>query len=87
MEKNVLTIRVPSALKKRMHLVAKEQGVSINQLAVYAFSKELEALEAARFFEERNRNANVEALTQNALQVLSRVKDRPVLRAEDELPQ
>ena len=43
---SVLTIRVPADLKHRIALVAKEQGVSINQLAMYMFTKEVEDLEA-----------------------------------------
>ncbi|MCR1795929.1 type II toxin-antitoxin system HicB family antitoxin, partial [Leptospira sp. id769339] len=33
---SVLTIRIPSELKHKIERVAEEQGVSINQLALYA---------------------------------------------------
>ena len=46
---NVLTIRVPSDLKHKIAQVAEEQGVSINQLAMYMFSKEIGNIEAGRF--------------------------------------
>ena len=45
---NVLTIRVPSDLKHRIASVAEEQGVSINQLAMYMFTKEIANLEASK---------------------------------------
>ena len=38
---SVLTIRIPVELKHRISLVAEEQGVSINQLAMYIFAKEI----------------------------------------------
>lgn len=43
---NVLTIRVPSDLKRRIEVAAQGQGVSINQLAMYMFSREVSSLEA-----------------------------------------
>jgi predicted HicB family RNase H-like nuclease len=36
---SVLTIRVPSDLKHRIEEVADQQGVSINQLAMYMFAR------------------------------------------------
>ena len=46
---NILTIRVPSDLKNRIARVAEEQGVSINQLAMYMFTKELGNIEAGQY--------------------------------------
>ena len=43
---SVLTIRVPADLKQRIETAAKEQGVSINQLAMYMFAREIASLEA-----------------------------------------
>ena len=43
---SVLTIRVPAALKQRIETAAEEQGVSINQLAMYMFTREITSLEA-----------------------------------------
>ena len=45
---NVLTIRVPADLKHRIDLLAAEQGVSINQLAMYMFEKEIGNLESSK---------------------------------------
>ena len=47
---SVLTIRVPKELKHKIEQVADEQGVSINQLALYAFTKEIKELETSSFF-------------------------------------
>ena len=58
-KKNTLTIRVPEDLKSRIEKVSAMQGVSINQFAVYAFTKELAELETnrtfARFLKERSK--------------------------------
>lgn len=43
---NVLTIRVLSDIKHRIARIAEEQGVSINQPAMYVFAKEIGNLEA-----------------------------------------
>ena len=43
---SVLTIRVPADLKQRIETAAEEQGVSINQLAMYMFAREITSLEA-----------------------------------------
>ena len=45
----LLTIRVPSDLKSRIAQVAAKQGVSINQLAMYMFTKELGNIEAGQY--------------------------------------
>jgi predicted HicB family RNase H-like nuclease len=34
---SVMTVRLPADLKHHIEIVAKEQGVSINQLAMYMF--------------------------------------------------
>ena len=49
---NVMTIRVPEDLKERIENVALLQGVSINQFAVYAFTKELSELENSQYFKK-----------------------------------
>jgi predicted HicB family RNase H-like nuclease len=34
---SVMTVRIPADLKRRIEVVAEEQGVSLNQLAMYMF--------------------------------------------------
>jgi hypothetical protein len=43
---SVLTIRVPLTLKQRIETAAEDQGVSINQLAMYMFAREIASFEA-----------------------------------------
>lgn len=47
---SLLTVRVPNELKHRIERIADEQGISINQLALYAFTKELAEMETAEYF-------------------------------------
>lgn len=44
-------MRVPEDLKKRIEKIAHSQGVSINQFALYAFTKELSELETNDYFQ------------------------------------
>lgn len=46
----VITVRVPADLKNRVATIARKQGVSINQLAVYALTEKVTALEAETYF-------------------------------------
>lgn len=48
---NVITIRVPRDLKERIEKAADQQGVSMNQFAIYAFTRGISELETASFFQ------------------------------------
>ncbi len=50
---NVLTIRVPRDLKDRIEKAADEQGVSMNQFAIYAFTRGISELETTSFFQNQ----------------------------------
>ena len=50
-KKNVLTIRVPEDLINKIEKTASLQGVSINQFALYAFTKGISEMETSRFFQ------------------------------------
>ncbi|MDA0242901.1 MAG: toxin-antitoxin system HicB family antitoxin [Chloroflexi bacterium] len=46
-QSNVITLRVPLDLKHRLVRVAQAQGVSLNQLAIYALTKEITLMESS----------------------------------------
>ena len=46
---SVLTLRIPFELKHKIELMAEKQGVSINQLAMYAFTKEMMEMETSSY--------------------------------------
>jgi len=43
---SVMTVRIPADLRRRIEVVAEEQGVSLNQLAMYMFTRGITSLEA-----------------------------------------
>ena len=53
---SVLTIRVPHQLKERIEFAAEQQGVYINQFALYAFTKQLSELEDSAYYQQFIRN-------------------------------
>jgi FAD synthase len=75
---NFMTIQLPEALKKRIEKFAAIQGVSVDQFAVYAFTKEIGELETDRYFQEKLKNVNSAALLAEMDRILDAVPDRPV---------
>ncbi len=45
---SVMTVRIPTDLKERIERIATEQGVSLNQLAMYMFSREVASMEVGQ---------------------------------------
>jgi len=76
--KNTLTIRVPEELKNRIETIAAQQGISINQFAMYAFTKEIGELEAGDFFRNISRGVDKKELFKRFDAILAKVPDREV---------
>ena len=76
--KNVLTIRVPEDLKERIERYSAMQGVSINQFALYAFTKELAELETNRYFNKLLKDKSKQEVLQNFERAMQKVPDREV---------
>lgn len=76
-EYNVLTLRVPRDLKDRLEKISALQGVSMNQLAVYALARELSAMETTAFFREQHRDVNPQDILSDFDAVMAKVPDRP----------
>ena len=77
-KRSVMTIRIPEDLKDRLEKVAVIQGVSLNQFALYAFTKELAELETSRYFKEVLKNKAKDAIAKGFDEVLKKVKNREV---------
>ncbi len=75
---NVMTIRVPEELKERIENTASLQGVSINQFALYAFTKELSELENSRYFKNRLKGKKREDIIKSFDSVMAKVPARDV---------
>jgi hypothetical protein len=73
---NVLTIRVPRDLKDRIEKAADLQGVSMNQFAIYAFTRGISELEAASFFQEQYAGKTRQQIFQDFDAVMNKVPAR-----------
>jgi predicted DNA-binding protein len=78
MAKSTLTIRVPEELKDRIETLAAQQGVSINQFAMYAFTKEIGELETGQVLRNMRRGVDKKAMFAKFDAILDRVPDREV---------
>lgn len=75
---SVLTIRIPADLKHKISQIAEEQGVSINQLAMYIFAKEVGSLEASQNISKNWKGYSKEDLLTGFDEVMLKVKRKPV---------
>ncbi|MBE7440583.1 MAG: toxin-antitoxin system HicB family antitoxin [Spirochaetales bacterium] len=82
---NVLTLRIPQDLKDRIEKMADQQGVSINQLAMYAFAREITEMETRGYFQRIYGTKSGKQLRAGFERVMSKVKsdrvpnwDKPV---------
>ena len=71
---NTMTIRVPEELKERIENTAMLQGVSINQFAVYAFTKELSELENSQYFRKQLKGKKKEEIIKGFDEVMAKVR-------------
>ena len=79
------SLRLPTDLYEKSARLAKEQGVSLNQLFLYAISNTVGKLEAEEFFKFRSSGISEEAAKKGALDVLRKVKSRPIYHENDAL--
>lgn len=79
----VITLRVPMELKERISLLADEQGVSINQLAMYALTEKVTALESEKYFANMWKGKTEAEIMAGFDTVMAKVKERP----ENEIPE
>lgn len=75
---NVLTLRIPAELKQRIALVAEEQGVLINQLAMSIFTKEIGNLEAGQQIANYWQGFSKDEILRGFDEVMAKVKSRNV---------
>lgn len=75
---SVMTVRIPKDLKRRIEIVAEEQGVSLNQLAMYMFAKEVSSFEAGNKISEYWKGYGKEEILQGFDNVMAKVKKRKV---------
>ena len=80
---SVMTVRLPVELKQRIDIIAAEQGVSLNQLAMYMFAKEVASFEAGNKISEYWQGYEKKEIIQGFDDVMSKVKKRKVPRWDE----
>lgn len=75
---NTMTIRVPEELKDRIENAALLQGVSINQFALYSFTKELAELENSSYFKKYLKEKTKKDILDGLDRAMAAVQARPV---------
>ena len=73
---NTLTIRVPEALKQCLETLAAQQGISINQFATYALTKEIGEWATGRVFRSLAKGVDKRAMFKKLDEILANVPDR-----------
>lgn len=74
----VVTLRLPKDLKRRLEREAKYQGVSINQLTNYLLNSQLTQLESVSILESRLSKKSISSLKRKVNKTLSKVPSRKV---------
>ena len=74
----VVTLRMPKELKKRLEREAKYQGISLNQLSKYLIKIQLTQIEAFSALETRLSNKTIPELKDRVKKILAKVSDRSV---------
>ncbi|MCK4764710.1 MAG: hypothetical protein KAW12_21105 [Candidatus Aminicenantes bacterium] len=72
---NVLTLKIPMELKRRLERQAKYQGTSINQLTYYLLTTQLETLAA---LDSKLSKKSIPDLKAKVKTILDRIPDRTV---------
>lgn len=62
---SILTIRIPKRLKNEIEKVSDNQGVSINQFALFVFTKEIVEIEYNKYFQKILKNKTREEILGN----------------------
>lgn len=80
---SLLTLRIPSELKHNIKLIAEQQGLSINQLALYALTKEMKSMQTYNHLEKYWKDKKEENIIDDYETVLKKVKEKD---NKEELP-
>lgn len=82
---SVLTIRVPLDLKHNIQNVAEQQGISVNQLAMYALTKEVQELQTSKYLSKFRVGKSKSELKSKFNNVLEKVKSDKQVPTWDKL--
>lgn len=71
---STMILRVPNQLKHKIEKMAHQQGISINQLALYMFTKEVSDLETSDYFEKYRKNKNKKEIIDDFDSVMNKIQ-------------
>jgi hypothetical protein len=71
---SVLTLRIPNELKHKIEKMADKQGLSINQLALYAFTKEIQEMETSNYLSNFWNKKNKKEILNDFDEIMVKVK-------------
>ena len=71
---SVLTLRIPNELKHKIEKMADKQGLSINQLALYAFTKEIQEMETSNYLSKMWNKKSKKEILNDFDEVIAKVK-------------
>ena len=74
----IVTLRMPKELKKRLEEEAQYQGVSLNQLTNYLLTVQLTQLERQSLLERRLSKKNLGSLKARFREIMDKTPDREV---------
>mgnify|MGYP001459957519 CR=1 FL=1 len=74
----VLSLRMPVDLKKRLEHQAKVQGISLNQMATYLISTELSQLETIEKIDYKIKSNKLSDFKRRVKKILNKVPSRAV---------
>ncbi len=75
---SVMTVQIPIDLKLRIEIIAEEQGVSLNQLAMYMFAKEVSSFEAGQRLSSYWKGYTKQEILHGFDNTMKKVKNRQV---------
>ena len=74
-----LSVRLPESIHRHIREIAKNEGVSINQLISSAISEKMSAIMTEDYLKKRAARANIEDMKS----ILNKVKDRTPLQGDE----
>lgn len=73
---SLLTLRIPNELKHNIKIMAEQQGISINQLALYALTKEIKEMQTFNQLEKYWSQKEETEIIDDFGKLLSKVKEK-----------
>lgn len=73
-----MIVRLPNELKHKVELMAEEQGVSLNQFALYAFTKEVVQMETQSYFRNIWKGKSKKEIFSDFDEVLKKIGKKPL---------